>query len=142
MQWTDLAARFGDRPALISDRESLSFNGYNRLGNRYARWALANGVGKGDTVCLLMPNRPEYAAAWLGIARAGGVTALLNTELDGAALAHCINSVAPRHIIVAAELADVYADGGAGNRREMPPVWSHGPDRLSGAGVSIKRSMR
>ncbi|MCP4382685.1 MAG: AMP-binding protein, partial [Hyphomicrobiales bacterium] len=122
----DLAARFGDRPALISDRETLSFNGYNSLGNRYARWALANGVGKGDTVCLLMPNRPEYAAVWLGIARAGGVTALLNTSLVGAALAHNINIVAPKHIIVAAELADVYASA-ASAIAEDPTVWFHGP---------------
>ena len=45
---------------------------------------MANGVGKGDVVALMMPNRPEYLAVWLGIARAGGVTALLNTNLTGA----------------------------------------------------------
>ena len=66
---------------------------------------MANGVEKGDVVCLMMPNRPEYAAIWLGIARAGGVVALLNTNLAGAALAHCVNIVRPKHVIVAAELA-------------------------------------
>ena len=44
---------------------------------------MAHGVGKGDVVALMMPNRPEYLAAWLGIARAGGVIALLNTNLSG-----------------------------------------------------------
>jgi fatty-acyl-CoA synthase len=33
------------------------------------------------------------------------VVALLNTNLTGLSLAHCINIVAPKHIIVAAELA-------------------------------------
>ena len=51
--------------------------------NRYARWALEQGLGKGDVVCLLMPNRPEYMAIWLGITRVGGVVALLNTNLAG-----------------------------------------------------------
>ena len=51
--------------------------------NRYARWALAQGIAKGDTVCLLMPNRPEFLALWLGITRVGGVVALLNTNLTG-----------------------------------------------------------
>src|SRR5207253_1813795 len=54
--------------------------------------------------CLLMLNRPEYLAIWLGITRVGGVVALLNTNLAGLALAHCINAVGPKHIIVAADL--------------------------------------
>ena len=36
----ELARRFGDRPALLSDRETLTYAEYNRRGNRYARWAL------------------------------------------------------------------------------------------------------
>ena len=105
----ELAKRYGDRPALLSDRETLTFAGYNARANRYARWAMANGVNKGDVVCLLMPNRPEFPAIWLGIARAGGVVALLNTNLTGAALAHCIDLAKPKHIIVAAELAEAFA---------------------------------
>ena len=122
----DLARRYGDRPALISDRETLSYSAYNARGNRYARWAMANGVGKGDVVCLLMPNRPEYASVWLGVARAGGVTALLNTNLAGSALARCINLVSPMHIIVAAELADAF-DSAAPLIEGTPTVWRHGP---------------
>ena len=44
---------------------------------------------KGDVGRLLMPNRPEYMAIWLGITRVGGVVALLNTNLTGPSLAHC-----------------------------------------------------
>ena len=102
----ELAERYGDAPALLSDRESFSYRELAARANRYARWALAQGIGKGDTVCLLMPNRPEYLAIWLGITRVGGVVALLNTNLTGAALAHCIDVVAPKHIIVAAELLE------------------------------------
>src|SRR5262249_4435118 len=93
----ELAARFGDAPALISDRETLSYRALAARANRYARWALAHGVAKGDTVGLLMPNRPDYMAAWLGISRVGGVVALLNTNLTGRPLAHCTDIVTPRH---------------------------------------------
>ena len=51
-----------------------------------------------------MPGRPEFLAIWVGITRAGGVVALVNTHLTGTALAYCINAVIPKHIIVAAEL--------------------------------------
>jgi fatty-acyl-CoA synthase len=100
----ELADRFGDAPALLSDRQSLSYRQLSALSNRYARWALAQGVAKGETLCLLMPNRPEYLALWLGLTRIGAVVALLNTNLTGPALAYCINVVKPTHIIVAGEL--------------------------------------
>ena len=99
-----LADRYGDAPALLSDRESFTYSQLAARANRYAHWALAQGVRKGDAVCLMMPNRPEYMAIWLGITRVGGVVALININLTGSALAHCINVVEPRHIIVAAEL--------------------------------------
>src|SRR5262245_15432719 len=73
----DLAEKFGDAPALLSDHERFSYRELAERSNRYARWALANGVGKGDTVCLMMPNRPEFMALWLGVTRVGGVVALI-----------------------------------------------------------------
>jgi acyl-CoA synthetase (AMP-forming)/AMP-acid ligase II len=96
----ELAEKFGDAPALVSDDESLSFRALDERTNRYARWALAQDIRKGDTVCLLMANRPEYMAIWLGITRAGGVVALLNTNLAGSSLAHCIDIVAPKRCLV------------------------------------------
>ena len=102
----EVAERCGDAPALLSDRECLSYRQLAERSNRYARWALDQGIAKGDVVCLFMPNRPEYMAVWLGITRVGGVVALLNTNLVGASLAHCINLVSPKHIIADARLVD------------------------------------
>ncbi|MGQ7791969.1 long-chain-acyl-CoA synthetase [Faunimonas sp. B44] len=120
-----LAAEHGDKAALVSDRESFSYRAYNARANRYARWAAANGVAKGDTVALLMPNRPEYLAIWLGIARAGGVTALLNTNLTGPALGHCINIVHAKHIIVEASLVDAFKTAET-HLDPGPKLWCHG----------------
>jgi len=120
-----LAAAHGDAPALVSDAESLSYRALAARANRYARWALAQGLAKGETVGLLMPNRPDYMAAWLGISRIGGVVALLNTNLTGQALAHCIDIVAPRHIIVASELAEAFASAQP-HLTSRPARWAHG----------------
>src|ERR1043165_2557723 len=78
-----LAERHGDAPALISEHETMSYRALAARANRYARWALAQNLAKGETVALLMPNRPDYMAAWLGVTRVGGVVALLNTNLTG-----------------------------------------------------------
>src|SRR2546422_1155598 len=103
----ELAEKFGEAPALLSDRERLTYRTLAERANRYARWALDQSVRKGDAVCLFMPNRPEYMAVWVGITRIGGVVALLNTNLSGSSLAHCINIVQPKHIIADAELMDL-----------------------------------
>jgi fatty-acyl-CoA synthase len=47
-------------------------------------------------------------AIWLGVTRIGGVVSLLNTNLIGSSLAHCINIVEPKHVIVGAELAEAF----------------------------------
>ncbi|AWN41102.1 long-chain-acyl-CoA synthetase [Methylobacterium durans] len=121
----ELAALHGDRPALIGEDERLSHADLAARQNRYARWALAEGLAKGDTVGLLMRNRPDYLALWLGLTRVGVRVALLNTNLRGAGLAHCIAVAAPRCLIVEVGLAEVLA-GAQGHLAERPAVWWHG----------------
>jgi len=103
----ELAGKFGERPALLSADETLTFRALAERSNQYARWALANGLQPGEVVGLLMPNRPEYVACWLGITHVRGVVALINTNLTGDGLAHSIGIVAPKHVIVDASLAHV-----------------------------------
>jgi len=122
-----VAARQGDAPALLSDRESMTYRQLSDRASQYARWALQQGLARGEVVCLLMPNRPEYFAVWLGIGSVGGVVALLNTNLTGASLAHCINAVHPRHIIAAAAFIGTLADVRP-LLAESPTLWSHGAD--------------
>jgi fatty-acyl-CoA synthase len=121
----DLAACHGDRPALTSKRESLTYRELAERSRRYARWAMAEGIGKGDVVALLMTNRPEFVAIWLGIIRTGGTVALLNTNLIGQALAFCVDSVTPKHVIVASDLTDAWATTNS-VRKTAPRVWLHG----------------
>src|SRR2546430_4159351 len=136
----ELAESCGEAPALLSDRERLTYRALAERSNRYARWALEQGLAKGETVCLLMPNRPEYMAIWLGVTRVGAVVSLLNTNLVGPSLAHCIKIVAPRHIIVAAELADRLATalpGAAGGTQVWAP--GAGPGSFPRLDVDIGR---
>src|SRR5919198_777537 len=121
----ELADKYGEAPALLSDRERFSYRELAARSNRYARWALAQDLHKGDTICLLMPGRPEFLALWLGVTRVGGVVALLNTHLTGAALAHGINVVRPKHIIVAAELFPAL-ESARPHLTVEPQIWLHG----------------
>ena len=121
----ELAEKFRNAPALLSDHECWTFQQLAERTNRYARWALAHDIGRGDVVALLMPSRPEYMAIWLGITAIGGVVSLVNVNLVGASLAHCINIVAAKHLIVAAELGDSFATA-LPDVTDAPTIWSYG----------------
>ncbi|MDT3684686.1 MAG: long-chain-acyl-CoA synthetase [Pseudorhodoplanes sp.] len=121
----ELAARHAEAPALLSSRENFTYGELFERSNRYSRWALQERIRKDDTICLLMPNRPEYVAIWVGVTRVGGVMALLNTNLVGPSLAHCIDLVGARHIVVAAELIDAFRSAQP-LLKSTPKIWLHG----------------
>jgi len=132
----ELAHSQGDAQALISAGVTLTYRALTERANRYARWALSQNLAKGETVCLVMPNRPEYMAIWLGITSVGGVVSLINTQLRGPSLAHCIDIVAPKHVIVAAELAAQFRSAELSGR---PIVWWHGGRELPRIDHEIER---
>ena len=98
-QWAD---QFGSAPALIDEHDTLSYRGLAERASRYARWAIAERIQPGTTVCLLLNNCVDYLALWLGLTRAGLTVALLNTHLRGQLLAHAIDTVQPGHLIAGA----------------------------------------
>ena len=96
----NLGETFGDKLALTSLTDSLTYSGLAERANQYAHWALAHGIHSGCVVALMMTNCAEYVAIWLGITHVGGVVALINTNLTGDALAHSLTVANARHMIV------------------------------------------
>ena len=121
----ELVRKYGDAPALLSTREKFTYRTCSSAptGIRAGRCSRISQTG--DTVCLLMPNRPEFMAIWLGVTRVGGVTALLNTNLVGPSLAHCVDIVEAKHVIVAAELVGLF-EAVRPLLKSKPKVWLHG----------------
>jgi fatty-acyl-CoA synthase len=132
----EVAAVRPDAPALLSDGERLSYGELAGRVRRYARWALAEGLGKGDVVALMMGNRPDYMAIWLGLTSVGVVVALINTSLRGEGLSHCLNVAAPRRLIVGCEYAEAAAAATAA-LAAPPALWLHG----DGEGARIDRAI-
>jgi fatty-acyl-CoA synthase len=91
--------RFEDHTALIFEGERYTYRQLDSLANRFAAWADAQGIERGGTVALLLPNRAEYVPAWMGLAKLGIAAALINNNLTGAALAHCLSISGADHVI-------------------------------------------
>jgi len=85
--------KFGDNIAVEDETRSLSYRELDALANRYAHWAKSRNLRRSDVVGLVMTNRADFLAAWLGFSKIGVATALVNTNLTGQALAHCLNIV-------------------------------------------------
>lgn len=114
---------------IVTRRNSLSYGEVDAMADRVASALRALGAKKGDTVCFMMGNRPEFLLAWFGCARGGLVQVPINTAYKGDLLTYVIEHSgatlivvdpglihqlgtagkalrAMRHVIVAGESAD------------------------------------
>lgn len=106
-----------DKPFILFEEEVITFAQANERANRIAHAAAAIGLKRGDTVSLLMNNRPDFVLIWLGLSKIGIVTALINTSATGPVLVHALNQVGSRALIFDADLAE--AVGGI-QRADLP----------------------
>ena len=127
----DQAEKIPDRPALRFEREIVTFGAFNAGVNRYANLLRRRGVGKGDVVNVMMENSPAMLMAQGACAKLGAIGALINTHLEGEALAHvhlaskakvavvdrpCARAMLPlldrlRDLAVLADVPDLVAEG-------------------------------
>ena len=105
--------------AFISfEGKEITYADFEARANRFAHWGLSVGLKKGDTVALFMENRPDYIAFWTGMAKIAVRTALINYNLSGAGLAHCIKVADCKAIVMNPELAPQFAS--ARGQVELP----------------------
>jgi fatty-acyl-CoA synthase len=98
---------FGDLPAVIHGARRYTWAQVRERSARLAAALTALGVGRGDTVSVMLPNTPEMVEAHYAVPALGAVLNTLNTRLDAALLAwqmaHCEATV----IITDSEFAPV-----------------------------------
>jgi fatty-acyl-CoA synthase len=82
--------KFPDNVAVEDESRSLTYRELDNMANRFGHWAKSRGLRRSDTIALMMTNRIEYLAAWIGFSKVGIATALINTNLTGQGLAHCL----------------------------------------------------
>src|SRR5688572_4856539 len=70
---TQAAARWPENTAIVFKDISLTFRELEALANRFAHALRGLGIGRGDHVCLLTPNCPEFVVAFYGLVRVGAV---------------------------------------------------------------------
>ncbi len=115
--------RHGDNTAIIFEGQSLTYRQLEALANRFAAWADAQGIARGQSVAIFLPNRIEYVAAWMGLAKRGIASALINSNLTGAALLHSLSASNAHHVIADESGIGALVHLRAGAPRELR-LWS------------------
>jgi len=70
---------------------------------RYAQFLLSNGLQPGDLVCFYLMNSPEFIFSYLASWAVGSAPALINYNLSGDALVHCLRVSGSKVILVDAD---------------------------------------
>ncbi|TDJ27297.1 MAG: long-chain-acyl-CoA synthetase [Gammaproteobacteria bacterium] len=100
---------FPDRIAIIFEGKSLTWREFNERANRYANYFRTTDLEGGDTVSLFMENRIEFLAVIVALNKLGVIAALINTNLKGRPLTHCVTVTKSKKCIVGGELASALA---------------------------------
>lgn len=93
-----------DRVVFYYEDTKWTMRQLDEMSNRVANAFLEQGFQPGQEVALFMESRPEFVAIWLGLAKAGLVSALINTNQRMDTLIHSITVVNCRALIFGTEL--------------------------------------
>ena len=78
---------FPDRTAIIHGRLRRSYAEFYARCRRLASALAKRGIGRGDTVAVMLANTPAMLECHYGVPMAGAVLNTLNTRLDAAVIA-------------------------------------------------------
>ncbi|AEB85924.1 acyl-CoA synthetase [Alicycliphilus denitrificans] len=100
---------------------------------RLASSLRAAGIGKNDTVAVMLPNTPPMVEAHFGVPMAGAVLNALNTRLDPETIAFMLDHGEARAVIVDPEFAPVMARALALRQSKAPLLLIDVEDAVYGA---------
>lgn len=101
-----VVARDPAHTCLIYDDRTLSYGALDELAARYATLALQSGLRAGGVGAVMVENRPEFFAAWMGLSKVGVTAALINTFARKRALEHALHETGSKVLFIGAECLD------------------------------------
>ncbi len=98
---------YADKTFLFFKDEEVTYRQLNGGAKAVACGLARVGVEKGDNVCLLIPNRPEFMYSFFGVMKAGAVAVPINTLFKGQEITYIVNNCEAEVIIVTDEYLDL-----------------------------------
>ncbi|WP_127355744.1 long-chain-fatty-acid--CoA ligase [Actinacidiphila soli] len=95
-----------DRAALRLGDDSVSYRTLDERSARMAGLLHDRGVKPGDRVAIMLPNTPEFAIAYFGVLRAGGIVVPMNPLLKSREVAYYLGDSGARLVFAWHAVAD------------------------------------
>ena len=103
--------KYPDKVALIYEDRRLTFSELDELSNKMANVLQASSsLQQGDCIAVFMENSPEYVAIYLALSKIGVIGALINCNLRGKGLVHCIEIANCSGIVYDCGLGEALSD--------------------------------
>ncbi|MGL4565179.1 MAG: AMP-binding protein, partial [Halioglobus sp.] len=104
------AARYPRHTAIIFEGREISWSELNACANQYVGALRGIGLKRGQSVSVMLENRIEYVALLIALNKLGVAAALINTNLTGGPLVHCMGITDSVMCIFGEERLDAIAD--------------------------------
>jgi fatty-acyl-CoA synthase len=104
------AATFPNHVAIILGKLAISYREFWARSQRLASALARRGIGKGDTVSVMLSNTPPMLEAHFGVPMTKAVLHSLNTRLDAAIIAFQLDHAESKVLIVDREFSGVVAE--------------------------------
>lgn len=104
------ALSYPDRPAVVHGSIRRDYATFWERCRRLASALAGQGIGRGDTVSVLLANTPELIEAHFGVPMVGAVLHTINTRLDAPIIAFQLDHAESRVLIVDREFSAVAAE--------------------------------
>ncbi|PKU34163.1 long-chain fatty acid transport protein 4 [Limosa lapponica baueri] len=120
------ASKYPEKTALIfqGTGESWTFRELDEYSNQVANFFHGQGFRSGDVVALFMESRNQYVGLWLGLAKIGVETALVNSHLRMEALLHCITISNSKAVIFGVEMMEAMQEVQSSLEKSIHLFWS------------------
>ena len=99
-----------DHVAIIHGSEKVAYRDFCGRSRQLASALQARGIGKGDTVSVMLANTPAMLEAHYGVPMVGAVLHSINTRLDAATIAFMLDHAETKVLIVDTEFGVVLKD--------------------------------
>ncbi|RWK42351.1 acyl-CoA synthetase [Mesorhizobium sp.] len=104
------AKTFPDHVAIIHGRQRTTYRDFWRRSLKLASALSRRGIGKGDTVTVMLSNTPPMLEAHFGVPMTKAVLHSLNTRLDAAVIAFQLDHAETKVLVVDREFANVVSE--------------------------------
>ncbi len=130
------AAVFPEHPAIIHGGLRRTYREFYERSRRLASALARHGIGRGDTVSVMLANTPAMLECHYGVPMTGGALNTLNTRLDAPIIAFSLDHAEARVVITDREFSKVMKEALA-LAKVKPLVIDYDDPEFSGTGERL-----